>query len=59
MSNNLPPPDVAAAAAKVEAWLQGQPPQKASAEQFKSMTNAERLDYARKFPQILETGRKV
>jgi hypothetical protein len=57
--SNQPPPDVAAAAAKVQAWLDGAPPERATDAQFKAMSNAERLNYARKFPQKLDDGRKV
>jgi hypothetical protein len=54
-----PPPDVAAAAAKVQAYLDGQPPQKASEEQYSKMSPAQRLDYVRQFPQpSLEDGRR-
>lgn len=56
MSGN-PPPDVAAAAAKVEAWLQGQPPQKATDAEFKAMSPAQKLDYARQFSQPTSNGR--
>jgi hypothetical protein len=57
--SNLPPPDVAAAAAVVQRWLDDKPPERATDAQFKAMSNAERLDYARRFPQKLDDGRKV
>jgi hypothetical protein len=56
MSN--PPPEVAAAAAVVQRWLDG-PPIRVTDEQFKKMSARERLDYARQFPQHLESGRKA
>lgn len=55
-----PPPDVAAAAAKVQAWLDadrtapvrsGDPAGRVSDEQFAKMTPAQRLDYTRQFDQ--------
>jgi hypothetical protein len=50
------PPDVAAAAARVRQWLDGEsPPQqpvgKVSDEQYRAMTPAQRLDYSRSFDQ--------
>jgi len=51
MSTNNPPPDVAAAARTVQAWLdqgQGQP---LSAEKVAKLSGAERLDYCRGFDQ--------
>jgi hypothetical protein len=58
-NSNTPPPDVAAAAAKVQAWLDGAPPARVTDEQFKNMDAKARLDYARRFPQHLESGRKT
>jgi hypothetical protein len=51
MSNTLPPPAVAQAAATVQAWLDGQPPVRVSAEEYDRMSAAEKWDYARKFDQ--------
>ncbi len=53
MSNGAPPPHVTAAAAVVNSWLQGreQPAGKWTDEQFKAATPAQRIDYARQFPQ--------
>jgi hypothetical protein len=52
-----PPPQVAAAARIVEQWLTTQqPPTRKSADEFARMSFAERLDYARGFPQPLESG---
>jgi hypothetical protein len=45
-----PPPDVAAAAARVEEWLK-QPPARVSEAEYAKMSPAERLDYARQFDQ--------
>lgn len=53
-----PPPDVAVAAAKVEQWLRGQEQQRVSEEQFSKMSPAQRLDYCRRFPQILPSGKR-
>ena len=55
---NNPPPDVAAAAAKVQSWLNGQAPQKATDADFAKMSNADRLDYVRRFPQTLDNGQR-
>ena len=57
--SNTPPPDVAQAAAKVQSWLDGQPPVRVSADQYSAMTPAQRLDYARQFPQVLDSGRRA
>jgi hypothetical protein len=50
-ANNNPPPEVAAAARTVQAWIdqgQGQP---LSAEQVAKLTPAQRIDYCRGFDQ--------
>jgi len=52
-----PPPDVAAAAAIVQKWVDG-PPVRVSEEQYSKMSPAQRLDYVRQFPQHLEDGRR-
>jgi hypothetical protein len=57
--SNAPPPDVAAAASIVQKWLDGAPPVRVTDEQYRAMTNAQKLDYARRFPQHLESGRKT
>jgi hypothetical protein len=57
--NANPPPDVAAAAALVQKFLDGQPPARVTDEQFAKMSAAERLIYVRRFPQHLESGRKA
>jgi hypothetical protein len=49
MGEQTPPPDVAEAAAKVRKWLDGQ--QSGAPPAAKPMTDAERLDHARKFDQ--------
>ena len=54
--SNSPPPEIQAAAAKVQSWLDSQPPLKATDEQFKAMSPAQRLDYTRRFPQTLDSG---
>jgi hypothetical protein len=59
MSNANPPPNVAAAAAIVQQYLDGQPPARVTNEQFARMSAAERLVYVRRFPQHLESGRKA
>jgi hypothetical protein len=53
-----PPPEVAAAAAQVRRWLDGQSPApsqqsgvKVSDEQFAKMSARERIDYARQWDQ--------
>jgi hypothetical protein len=51
-----PPPHIAAAAAQVRQWLDGQalpqqPGGKVSDEQFAKMSARERIDYARQFDQ--------
>ena len=66
MADSLPPPDVQAAAARVQTYLdstfvaavqsQGQQapgpgPQKVSDDTYRAMTPAQRLDYARQFDQ--------
>jgi len=62
MTTNAPPPEVAAAAAVVDAWLRKSPPVVAdtkptpqggrvSDEQYARMTPAQKLDYARQFDQ--------
>ena len=52
MSTSAPPPHVAAAAAVVDGWLrQNAAPARVSDEQFKKMSDAERLNYARGFDQ--------
>lgn len=63
-----PPPDVAAAAARVQEWLASQAQQRAqpqvqapvrvSEDQFAKMTPSERIDYCRQFPQALPTGKR-
>jgi hypothetical protein len=45
------PPDVAAAAAKVQSWLDSQNAVPKSAEEIAKMSPRERLDYSRKFDQ--------
>jgi hypothetical protein len=55
--SNTPPPEVAAAAAVVQRWLDNAPPVVKSAEEVAKMTPAERLDYARQFPQHLPSGK--
>jgi hypothetical protein len=58
MANN-PPPEIRVAAAQVEAWLQGQASQKATDEQFRNMSNAERIDYCRRWKQSpLDNGQR-
>jgi hypothetical protein len=54
--NVAPPPEIAAAAAQVRKWLDGQSPSqqsgvKVSDEQFAKMSARERIDYARQFDQ--------
>jgi hypothetical protein len=48
---NSPSPAVAAAAAIVQKWLDDQPPDRVTDEQFKKMDARARLDYARRFDQ--------
>ena len=51
---NSPPTDVTFAAAVVQSWLDRQQPgqgNKVTDEQFAKMSAAERLNYARQFPQ--------
>jgi hypothetical protein len=56
----LPPPQVAAAAKTVQTWLNSQQPAaRVSDAEFSKMSLAERLDYARQFPQTLESGRRA
>jgi hypothetical protein len=47
--SNVPPPEVAAAAAVVQRWLDT--PVAKSADEIARMTPAERLDYSRQFNQ--------
>jgi hypothetical protein len=49
--STAPPPDVAAAAAIVQKWLDNAPPVRVTDEQFKKMDAKARLDYARQFDQ--------
>lgn len=58
MSSNPPPDSVRQAAAIVQQYLDGEPPQRATDAEFAKMNAAERLDYTRRFPQILDHGRK-
>jgi hypothetical protein len=51
MPPDAPPPDVAAAADKVQAWLNQQTATPKTREEIDKMTPAARLDYARKFDQ--------
>lgn len=56
-----PPPEVAAAAAAVvDNWLKSAPQNPVSDEQYKAMTPAQRIDYARRFDQtqFLPHGRR-
>jgi hypothetical protein len=48
--SNTPPPEVAAAAAVVQRWLD-QPAIPKSADEISRMTPAQKLDYARQFNQ--------
>jgi hypothetical protein len=53
--SNTPPPEVAAAAAVVQRWLDaGSQPTRVNDEPFKKMDAKARLDYARQFPQPLD-----
>jgi hypothetical protein len=58
--SNEPPPEVAAAAAVVDNWLKSAPQSPVSDEQYKAMTPAQKLDYARRFDQtkFLPDGRR-
>jgi hypothetical protein len=56
---SAPGPEVVAAAAVVQKYLDAQPPARVSDEQYKAMTSAQKLDYARKFTQHLESGRRA
>jgi hypothetical protein len=58
--SNTPPPEVAAAAAVVQKWLDsGSPPVRVSDDVFAKMSARDRLNYARQWPQTLESGRKT
>jgi len=48
---NNPPPDVQEAAAKVQAWLDGEAKRTRSPEERAAMTPAQQLDYCRGFDQ--------
>jgi len=56
MSYDPRPPEVIAAAATIERWL-NQPPVRVTDEQFRKMNAKERIDYARQFPQHLPSGK--
>jgi hypothetical protein len=58
MSYDPRPPEVIAAAITIERWL-NQPPVRVTDEQFAKMSARERIDYARRWPQTLESGRKT
>jgi len=58
MSYDPRPTEVIAAAATIERWL-NQPPVRATDEQFAKMSARDRINYARQFPQHLESGRKA
>jgi hypothetical protein len=55
MSSN-PPPEIQAAAAVVQRYLDGAPPIRVSNEVFAKMNAKDRIDYARRFPQPLDDG---
>jgi hypothetical protein len=48
--SNVPPPEVAAAAAVVDNWLKSAPTAK-TGDEIARMTPAQRLDYSRQFKQ--------
>jgi hypothetical protein len=51
MTPDAPPPDVAVAAGKVQAWLDQQTATPKTREEIDKMTPAQKLDYARRFDQ--------